>query len=125
MTPREYLKKFPIAEKHYLKCGGDWASLELWTKDPDNERLNILCSDATNLLNQAENQLNIYQKFGFDTRKSKAVLQEGWNALMLSENADGRGWQPIAEKRLFCYNNVVLAQKKAMEALEALEKTRI
>lgn len=125
MTPREYLKKYPIAKQHYLKCGGDWASLELWTKDPDNERLNILCRDATNLLNQAENQLNIYQKFGFDTRKSKPVLQEGWKALMLAENADGRGWQPIAEKRLFCYNNAILAQKKAMEALESLEKTRI
>lgn len=115
-TPKEYLSKNKINRELYLKSGGDHENLDIWTKDTDNERLNILCSDATNLLSQTEAQLNIFENLGYDTRNNRTILAEGWKALMLAENSDGRGWNPIPERRLFCYNNAILAIKKAKEA---------
>lgn len=114
-TPKEYLSKNKINKKLYLKSGGDHENLDIWTKDTDNERLNILCSEAASLLNQTETQINIFENLGFDIQNSRVILEEGWKALMLAENSDGRGWNPISERRLFCYNSAIVAIKKAKE----------
>ena len=111
-TPKEYLSKNKISRELYLKNGGDHENLNIWTKDPDNERLNILCSEAANLLTQNEIQLDTLDKLGYDTKAQRQLLNEAWKSLMLAENSDGRGWNPIPERRLFCYSSAINAMKK-------------
>lgn len=90
--------------------------LDPWTRDPDNVRLDKLSADASIRIRQVEDQLNILEKFGFDVSKSIDTLKVAWKLLLLSENADGRGWNPIPERRLFCFNNLILSQRKVEEA---------
>ncbi len=102
LTPTDYLKKNPPKKKVYLRTGS-WApdrSLKVWDQDPDDKKLNRLCDEARSYLIRAG-----------DSKKA----QEGWHHLLLAENSDGRGWNPVPERRLFCY-------KHALKAIEIGKK---
>lgn len=96
LTPTDYFEKNPPKKKVYLRTGS-WApdrSLKVWDQDPDDKKLNRLCDEARSYLIRAN-----------DSKKA----QEGWHHLLLAENSDGRGWNPIPERRLFCYEHVMKA----------------
>ncbi|MCJ7792906.1 MAG: hypothetical protein MUP45_02930 [Candidatus Marinimicrobia bacterium] len=95
-TPTTYLKKNPPKKKVYLRTGS-WApdrSLKVWDQDPDDKKLNRLCDEARSYL--------------IRTGDSKEA-QKGWHHLLLAENSDGRGWNPVPERRLFCYEHALKA----------------
>lgn len=98
--PTEYLSHHPPQEAYYLRTGS-WApdrSLKIWSDDPDDRRLNYLCDWAREEI----------LKMPAGPGKEKA-----WRFLMHAENSDGRGWTPIPERRLDCFDNVLLAIKIA------------
>ncbi|HUV42579.1 MAG TPA: hypothetical protein VMY36_01590 [Patescibacteria group bacterium] len=95
-TPTDYLRKNPPKKKVYLRTGS-WApdrSLKVWDKDPDDKKLNSLCDEARSYLIRAGNSRE---------------AEKGWHHLLLAENSDGRGWNPIPERRLFCYKHALKA----------------
>ncbi|MFW9915439.1 MAG: hypothetical protein ACFFGZ_07480 [Candidatus Thorarchaeota archaeon] len=104
--PSEYFQNQDAAgfESLYLRSGS-WVpdkDIGMWDSDPDNQRLNRLCDEVRRKFEQKQHQL------------SSDLQEKVWKALLLAQNSDGRGWTPIPEKRLFCYNS-------ALEALELLE----
>jgi hypothetical protein len=118
-TAREYLQAFPpTGAPLYLKCGSDHPLLTPWAADPDNQRLNDLCAEGAALLRLAE-ALRPPEgaRHELDVR-----LTAAWQALLLAENSDGRGWAPLAERRLFCYGQALRAITLAEEALAALKR---
>ena len=120
-TAREYLTAFPPQSAPlYLKCGSDHPLLTPWTLDPDNERLNNLCREAADCLQLAEHQHRVARTdYASDLRP---LLDAAWRAMLLAENSDGRGWLPIAERRLFCYDQALLALDLAEQALRMLRE---
>jgi hypothetical protein len=118
-TAREYLEAFPpVGAPLYLKCGSDHPLLTPWATDPDNQRLNDLCAEAAALLRLAEAlRPSEGARHELDVR-----LTAAWQALLLAENSDGRGWAPLAERRLFCYGQALRAIALAEEALAALKR---
>lgn len=99
--PDEYLKENKAERKIYVKAGSGepGTKLSLWTEEPDNQVLNMLC-------NQIREKI-IKEK---DNKKA----EKAWHYLMLAENGDGRGWNPVPEKRLACFQ----AAEKALEIFE-------
>lgn len=96
LTPTDYLEKNPPKKRVYLRTGS-WApdrSLKVWDKDPDDKKLNGLCDEARSYLIRAG-----------DSEEA----EKGWHHLLLAENSDGRGWNPIPERRLFCYEHALKA----------------
>ncbi|MHA1169351.1 MAG: hypothetical protein ACTSRU_16110 [Candidatus Hodarchaeales archaeon] len=91
--------------KSYVKTGAWTAdkSVELWDKDPDNRRLNSFCQEVRDRF------IRVVDKMPEQER------EETWKYIILSQNSDGRGWTPIAEKRLWCYD-------QAIKALNIVEK---
>ncbi len=92
-TPDEFLKEEKIDQKIYIKAGSGepTGSFDLWTKDPDNFVLEKLCAEVRRKL---ENET--------DRKKIKKIEKY----LMLAENADGRAWNPVPERRLDCYKAI-------------------
>lgn len=116
-TAREYLAAHPAAGAPlYLKCGSDHPLLTPWAADPDNQRLNDLCREAGGLLGAAE---LLRPAPGVD-RQLDAALARAWRAMLLAENSDGRGWAPLPERRLFCYDQALEAIALAEAALSRL-----
>ncbi|MHA2249058.1 MAG: polysaccharide deacetylase family protein [Candidatus Kariarchaeaceae archaeon] len=72
---------------------------ELWTRDPDNIKLELLCDEI-------RSKLRIYE----DGSKKEEI----WKYLLIAENSDGRGWDPIPERKLDCMDAAV----KALNLLE-------
>ena len=99
-TPAEFLKREKPTNKIYIKAGsGDpTGSFDMWTKDPDNLVLEKICSDVRQKLERVKN-----------SRQRK----EAEKYLMLAENADGRAWNPVPERRLDCFK----AAEKALDLL--------
>ncbi len=96
--PTEYLEKASKNDfqKVYLKTGS-WThdkSLRLWDEDQDNKKLNETCKEAKKLLEKIKT---------IDPELYKTLLEP----YLLSWNSDGRGWDPIPEKRLFCYEQAM------------------
>jgi predicted glycosyl hydrolase (DUF1957 family) len=88
------------AQTNYLKSSS-WApnqDFELWSRDPDNLKLELLCDEIRSKL------------MNFDDTEIKDKI---WKKLLLAENSDGRGWDPIPERRKDCF-------KAAIDALELL-----
>lgn len=113
-TARAYLAAFPPGGPPlYLKCGSDHPLLTPWAADPDNQRLNALCAEAGELLRLAE---ALRPPPGARPELDELV-EGGWRALLLAENSDGRGWAPIPERRLFCYNQALAAIELAEAAV--------
>jgi hypothetical protein len=105
--PSEYLKKTNVEglQNLYLRSGS-WSSdndFALWDADPDNKRLNDFVGEVREL----------YYRVGPGLGKKDREMAEKY--LLLSQGSDGRGWTPIPEHRLFCYN-------AALSALRILEK---
>ena len=99
--PSEYLKKTDTASltSHYLRSGS-WstdADFALWDADPDNRRLNDFVREVKGLYDRRAETLN----------KSDREIVEKY--LLLAQGSDGRGWTPIPEHRLFCYNAALSA----------------
>ena len=100
--PRKYLEDNKPTDLSYLKSGS-WAPdkrLDLWTQDEDNKKLERLCSEIRFYMSQIppENQ-----------------TEELWKHLLLAENSDGRGWDPIPERRLDCFVHALDALKIAKQ----------
>ena len=105
--PSEYLKKTDTKSLPdlYLRSGS-WstdADFALWDADPDNRRLNDLVREARDL----------YHRVGPSLGKKEHEMVQKY--LLMAQGSDGRGWTPIPEHRLFCYN-------AALSALAILEK---
>ncbi len=105
--PSEYIEKRGREgfKRMYLRTGswstdGDFA---LWDADPDNKRLNEFVREVRERYHRIKSKL------------SKKEREEVVRCLLLSQNSDGRGWTPIPEHRLFCYNS-------ALRALKVMEK---
>ena len=99
--PQEYLKNNKIDQKIYVKAGSGEpsATLDIWTEDPDNKVLNSLCNQIRDKISHV---------------KEGAKKEKAWNLLMLAENCDGRGWNPVSEKRIQCFQYA----EKALKVLE-------
>lgn len=101
--PSEYLKKTDTAtlKDLYLRSGS-WstdADFALWDADPDNRRLNDFVREVHGLYDRRAETL------------SKADRDITEKYLLLAQGSDGRGWTPIPEHRLFCYNAALSAMK--------------
>lgn len=120
-TAREYLEAFPPeGAPIYLKCGSDHPLLTPWAADPDNQRLNGLCAEGADLLRLAE---ALAPPRGARPQID-ALLDQAWRAVLLAENSDGRGWAPIPERRLFCYDQAISAIELAEAALALIRGVR-
>ena len=102
INPQKYLENNKPTDLSYMKTGS-WApdkSLDLWTQDEDNKKLERLCAEIRFYISQIppENQ-----------------TEELWKHLLLAENSDGRGWDPIPERRLDCFVHAMDALKIAKE----------
>jgi len=95
--PSEFLedRKAPDLERSYYLKSGSWSTdknFDMWEYEPDNALLNRLCGEAHELF-----------KSGRRTLKSEEELRL-LKSLLLSFNSDGRGWTPLPEHRLFCFD---------------------
>lgn len=97
-TPDEFLKKEKIDQKIYIKAGSGepTGSFDLWTKDPDNFVLEKLCAEVRRKL---------------ENEKDRKKIKKMEKYLMLAENADGRAWNPVPERRLDCFRAIEKALK--------------
>jgi hypothetical protein len=115
--PREYLESYPPERQVYVPAGTSEPSFDIWTKDPDNQRLNALCEEAASKLRLAEMAASAWEMGEtVDPR-----LGQAWKAMLLAENSDGRGWLPCPERRLFCYNQAL----RVIRISEALMRSSI
>jgi len=101
--PSEYLKKIETGtlQSLYLRTGS-WSTdsdFALWDADPDNRRLNDFVREVRDL----------YARKAEKLPKSRREIVEKY--LLLAQGSDGRGWTPIPEHRLFCYNAALSALK--------------
>jgi hypothetical protein len=74
---------------------GSWSTdkdFALWQNDPDNRVLDDLALTAYRAFQEKAD--------GLSPETREAVLKQ----LLLSFNSDGRGWTPVPEHRLFCFN---------------------
>jgi predicted glycosyl hydrolase (DUF1957 family) len=100
----EYLEQNQIIDKEVYLKSGSWSSdqdFSLWQNEPDNHILNKLSNEAYELFLKQFHSLNDKDK--------KDYLKK----ILLAFNSDGRGWTPIPEHRLFCFN-------KALEVIDSL-----
>jgi alpha-amylase/alpha-mannosidase (GH57 family) len=118
VLPSEHLEHYPPQREVYLKTGGDALDLKYWTDDPDNQRLNYLQEQASRKISLAELKIQMLEKQKEDTNDKKEILEDAWHSMLLSENADGRGWMPLPEKRLFCFDQVLKADSLADKILK-------
>ncbi len=99
--PSEYLKKTDTASlKDLYLRSGSWstdADFALWDADPDNRRLNDFVREVRALYDRRAEALG----------KADREIVEKY--LLLAQGSDGRGWTPIPEHRLFCYNAALSA----------------
>ncbi len=103
ILPSEYLKQNMDEHKSLYLKSGSWSSdnnFELWEKESDNEILNKVCEEAYFLFRKKYKMNKTFKK------KDLNILK----ALLLSYNSDGRGWTPLPEHRLFCFNKALLVQ---------------
>ncbi len=102
ILPSKYLDTHKSLEIGYMKTGS-WAPdrrLDIWTKDEDNAKLERLCQEVRD-----------YMRLLPDND----IDREIWKNLLLAENSDGRGWDPICQRRLDCYSH-------ALEALRLIKE---
>jgi predicted glycosyl hydrolase (DUF1957 family) len=100
-TPSQYIKDLKIDSKIYIKSGTGEPSgrFDMWTSDPDNIVLNKMCDEIQMRLRSVKNS------------PRKKLIEK---YLMLAENADGRAWNPLPERRLACFKSA----EKAIELLK-------
>ncbi|MGE5673493.1 MAG: hypothetical protein ACM3XM_06350 [Mycobacterium leprae] len=117
--PSAYLGEHPCSEALYLKCGAGarFSDLQNWISDPDNMRLNDLCDDVRGQIRLASAMIDLVEALGFAAQSARTELTRAQDALLLAENSDGRGWNPIPERRLDCYDQALNARDAAAAAL--------
>ena len=102
ILPTKYLAKHKPTDLGYMKSGS-WAPdrrLDIWTKDEDNQKLERICEEVRWYLRQLD---------------PKDIDETLWKHLLLAENSDGRGWDPIPERRLYCLSHALDALNSAKE----------
>jgi predicted glycosyl hydrolase (DUF1957 family) len=106
VLPSKYLEKHKPKDLGYMKTGswGPNRRLDIWTEDEDNKKLERLCCEA---------------RWYFNHLDESDITEEMWKHLLLAENSDGRGWDPIPERRLDCFSHayeaITLAREKYKE----------
>lgn len=98
MLPSEYLAANGGGLKSVYLKSGSWSTdkdFNLWAGDPDNEVLNRTALEAYRAYTGG--------KAGLGAGEREEVLR----SLLLAFNSDGRGWVPIPEHRLFCFNKAL------------------
>lgn len=120
MLPSDYLGAHPPTEALYLKTGAGsrFSDLANWTNDDDNRRLNALCDDARSQIRLAEAMAGLVEALGFNIGPAQRSLSQAREALLLADNSDGRGWKPLAQRRLDCFDHALTARDRAAEALQ-------
>lgn len=106
--PRCYLEDYPPRQQVYIPAGTSEKAFDLWATDADNVRLNALCEEASRKI-----ELASLWRAG-----NEPLWHEAWQAMLLAENSDGRGWMPCAERRLACYDQALRAIALADELLQ-------
>jgi hypothetical protein len=112
--PGRYLAQYPPQTSIYVPAGSSEQVIDLWTADPDNQRLNALCAEAAG-------KLRLASVLGAD---QPLLLEQGWRAMLLAENSDGRGWMPCPERRLDCYDQALRAIAIAEEIIQNFGRKR-
>ncbi len=108
VLPSDYLEKNKPKKIGYMKTGS-WApknTLDIWTKDEDNKKLERLCDEVRHYL------------YLLPESKEK---EEIWKLLLLAENSDGRGWDPLPERRLDCFASATQALDKVKQLYHSLK----
>ncbi len=105
--PGPYLRAYPAERSLYVPAGTSEGAFDLWQTDADNLRLNRLCDEAARKL-----ELAALFAPAHDPR-----LDDAWQAMLLAENSDGRGWMPCPERRLACYDQAMRVLALADELL--------
>ncbi len=102
ILPSKYLEEHKPKDLGYMKTGswGPSRRLDIWTEDEDNKKLERLCQEA---------------RWYFNHLPDKDITEEMWKHLLLAENSDGRGWDPIPERRLDCFSHAYEAITQAKE----------
>lgn len=120
VLPSDYLAAHPPTEELYFKTGAGsrLSNLANWTDDDDNRRLNALCDDARSQIRLAEAMVGLVEALGVGVGAALRKLNEAREALLLAENSDGRGWKPLAQRRLDCFDQALTARDRAAEALQ-------
>ncbi len=117
--PSAFLTEHPATEEVYLKAGAGarFSDLQNWTVDPDNARLNALSDEARRQIEMARAMISLVEALGHPVADAAGALAKAEEYLLLADNSDGRGWKPIPERRLACYNAALNAQDQAAAAL--------
>lgn len=105
-SPTDFLKnnkmKYPTVD---LK-DGSWSpegDFSLWTRGESNKKLMVICKKVRGLI---------------PTISDKKIIDKIYEALLLAEGADGKGWAPIQIRKDFCL-------KMARKALSLAKKSVI
>lgn len=124
-TVGDYLTDHPPEERVYAEsmAGNNPESLNPWLRGGSRERLNILTDQARAKITQAAYVLELAGKQGMDVRGAKDKLEDAWYQLLLSENSDGRGYNPHPSRKIFVANAAVKATKLASEAVDAIKSS--
>ena len=102
ICPSKYLENNKPTDLVYVKTGS-WAPdkrLDIWTRDEDNKKLERICDEIRWYMSQIS---------------TENLSEELWKHLLLAENSDGRGWDPIPERKLDCFVHALDALKIAKE----------
>ena len=84
------------------------------------ERLNILEADAREHIRVADGMLTLAERQGLDTAQARELYEQAWDQLLLTENSDGRGFDPHSSRKIFVAQAAVNAVKLAREAMQAI-----
>lgn len=104
ILPYKYLKTHKPREISYMKTGS-WAPdkrLDIWTRDEDNQMLERLMQEVRLYMAQLP---------------PNEIDNEIWRHVLLAENSDGRGWDPLPERRLHCFSHALQALDMIKEKL--------
>lgn len=124
-TIGDYLADHTPEEGVYAEsmAGTNPESLNPWLRGDSKERLNILTDQARAKITQATYVLKLAKKQGMDIGEAKDKLEDAWYQLLLSENSDGRGYNPHPSRKIFVANAAIKATKLASEAVDAIKSS--
>jgi predicted glycosyl hydrolase (DUF1957 family) len=106
VLPSDYVGRLEGELKPVYLKSGSWSTdkdFALWAAEADNQTLNHLASEAA----------KAYEKHEADLGEEDRISL--LKSVLLAFNSDGRGWTPLPEHRLFCYNQAL----RVMSYLEA------